>query len=307
MNRLMIVLGVVVVLLAASCGGGGATVGVPGDGSALNTGVIEGYITEADIARATSAAGNGIGGVEVWCEDPANGERRGQDTTGSDGHYRIGGLPSDTPMLLKFQYRYGYQAGDDNGRVIEGAQQVRLRDREQLRIDAGICPYDDNGDGIPDDVACSNEQLQIQLRERQQGSAGEPGGGQGGSGSGSSGEGSGKAYGSGDGDGNAYGNGDGDGECDGDGNAYGNGNGDGECDGDGNAYGNGDGDCDGDGNAYGNGNGDGDCDGDGNAYGNGNGDGECDGECEGNGDGQCDGRCDGDGDRTRERGGQPGE
>jgi hypothetical protein len=250
MNRLVFGAIATVLLATASCGGGGATLAGPDDGAAVDTGIIEGYITEADIERSTSAAGDGLGGIEVWCEDPGNGQRLGQDTTGNDGHYRIGGLPADTPMLLKFQYQLSSQSGDDNGRVIEGAQQVRLKAREQLRLDAGICPYDDDGDGNPDDVGCTNEQLQVQVRDRQQVKSGEAGGGQGGSATGGSGEGGGNSYGDGecDGDGNAYGNGDGDGECDGDGNAYGNGDGDGECDGDGNAYGNGDGDgeCDGD-------------------------------------------------------------
>ncbi len=171
-----------------------------------------------------------MSGVEVWCEDPGNGNRLGQDTTGSDGHYRIGGLPADTPMVLKFQYQLGDQSGYDNGRVVEGAQQVRLKAREQLRLDAGICPFDDDGDGIPDEVACNNEQLQVQLRDRQQVRAGEAGSG-------------------GEGDSN----GSGDGECDGDGNSYG--DGDGECDGEGNGYGPGD--------ANGEGDGTGDCSGDG--------------------------------------------
>jgi len=160
--------GVMMLLAVAACGGGESTLAGPGNSPALNTGVIEGYITEADVVRGTSAAGDGIPGVEVWCEDPGSGQRLGQDTTGSDGHYRMGGLPEGEPLLLKFQYQLALQNGDANQRVVEGAQQVRLEARQQLRVDAGICPYDDDGDGTPDDVGCDNEQLQVRMQTRQQ-------------------------------------------------------------------------------------------------------------------------------------------
>lgn len=168
MKAVMSLIGVLILLAVAACGGGGATLAGPEDSTASYTGVIEGYITQSDVARGTSSVGDGIPGVEVWCEEPGTGQRLGQDTTGSDGHYRMEGLPEGEPLLLKFQYQLAMQNGDDNQRVIEGAQQVRLETRQQLRVDAGICQYDDDGDGTPDDVGCDNEQLQVRMQTRQQ-------------------------------------------------------------------------------------------------------------------------------------------
>jgi hypothetical protein len=160
------------VLLLASCGGGGGAATTPQPGVSVDTGVVDGYITETDSARAASAAGGGISDVEVWCEEPGTGERYGQDISDASGHYRIAGLPAEQELQLRFQYTHRYEHGSGgeagSGLVVEGAQQIRLQTREQLRIDLGICEQDTDGDGEPDEVVCDNTQMQVRLRDRAQ-------------------------------------------------------------------------------------------------------------------------------------------
>ncbi len=162
MKLMLVVIGVVSMLLLASCGGGASAVNGL-DNPAL-TGVVEGYITEADQARAASAAGDGVGGADVWCEN-GTGEMLRQGQTDATGHYRLDGLPVDCELLLRF--RYQARLGDGTGdTVVEGEQPIRLQARQQLRVDAGVCENDANGDGASDAVECDNSQMQVRLRQR---------------------------------------------------------------------------------------------------------------------------------------------
>jgi len=208
MTKLWLTIGIAVATLVTSCGGSGTTIdSTPNTPS--YTGVIEGYITQADIDRGTSDMTNGIPDVEVWCEEPGTGRRMGQDTTDDRGYYCIEGLPEDEELMLKFQYRQRNQVGDDpedddgvaddnggndgddggsdsgNGGMgepddgddgadddetcVEGELQIRLQARDRLRVDAGVCEIDEDGDGNPDDVECDNEQMQVRLRTRSRG------------------------------------------------------------------------------------------------------------------------------------------
>ncbi len=166
--KTLIGLAMVTLLMLASCGGGSSMLIDTPDNTQLETGVIDGYITEADIDRGTSDVDDGIEDVEVWCEDPGTGQRLGQDTTDEHGYYRLEGVPTGEAVMLKFQYqnRSQAQSGDPDPEMIEGEQQVMLQTREQLRIDAGVCEFDEDGDGIPDGVECDNDQLQVRLRTR---------------------------------------------------------------------------------------------------------------------------------------------
>lgn len=164
MTKLWIAAGMVAALFAASCGSGAALA----PESNLTTGMVEGYITEADIARGTSAVDDGVPGVEVWCEEPGTGQRLGQDTTDSNGYYRIEGLAEGQEMMLRFRYRHAVQNGNQGGSQepveIEGEQQIMLQAREQLELNIRVRQYDDNSDGVPDEVDCANSQMQVRLR-----------------------------------------------------------------------------------------------------------------------------------------------
>jgi hypothetical protein len=131
--------------------------------------MVEGYITEADIARGSSAVDDGIPGVEVWCEKSGTGQRLGQDTTDSKGYYCIEGLAEGQEMMLRFRYQHAIQNGNQGGSQepidVEGEQQIMLQTREELRIDAGVCAYDNDSDGVPDGVDCDNSQMQVRLRK----------------------------------------------------------------------------------------------------------------------------------------------
>jgi hypothetical protein len=76
----------------------------PEEGVSENTGVVEGSFTETSIGHSVSAIGNGIGGVEVWCENPGTGQRLGQDISDEGGHYRLIGLPVNQEMRFCFRY-----------------------------------------------------------------------------------------------------------------------------------------------------------------------------------------------------------
>lgn len=222
MNRISALIGLASVMLAVSCSGGSSLGASSDSGELAYSGVVEGYITLDGIFRGTSAVsgnGDGVEGVDVWCEDPGTGQRFGQDTTGPSGYYRMEGLPEGQDLMFKFQYHYGYQNGDYQQKVIEGAQQVRLMEREQLRLDAGICLYDGDGDGNADDSGCDNTQMQVMMREQTQ--AGMDGPGQSGGEGPDSGQGNGEQaqdqlrLQDGSCDGDCDGTGEGDGDCDG--------------------------------------------------------------------------------------------
>ena len=123
MKNVSIIMFVLALLLAlaTACGGGGSTRLAPLQPSATPepTGSVEGYLLEsADGERLVSFSGAPVEGAEVWCED-GSGNRLGEDTTGSDGHFGMYGLPVGETLTL----RYRYQLGERNAEI----QGVRSR------------------------------------------------------------------------------------------------------------------------------------------------------------------------------------